>query len=146
MSLTFEGINLPNMDVGSKTDAFCALYQIDGNKKSKIGETEMIADTLNPRWIKNISVDFYFEVTQNFRVEVYDCDDIKKLNDMSKHDYIGGFDFVLSKVASSVNQELTGNLTGGAVGKGKIKIHGTEIKPDYDKTAFTFSCELKLPG
>ena len=76
VSLTFEGINLPNMDVGSKTDAFTVLYQVINGRKSKIAETEVLADSLNPKWVKSITVDYYFEMQQNFRVEVYDADDI----------------------------------------------------------------------
>lgn len=95
VSLTFEGINLPNLDQGSKTDAFCVLFQLQGNRKSKIGETEVVADSLNPKWVKNINVDYYFEAQQNFRVELYDADDPSKLFDLTKHDYVGGYDFTL---------------------------------------------------
>ena len=28
VALRFEGINLPNLDKGSKTDAFCVLYSM----------------------------------------------------------------------------------------------------------------------
>ena len=61
VSLTFEGINLPNMDVGSKTDAFCVLFFMNNGRKTKIGETEVIPDNLNPKWVSNITVDYYFE-------------------------------------------------------------------------------------
>ena len=103
ISLSFEGINLPNMDEGSKTDAFVILYQINGNHKTKLGQTEVVADSLNPRWVKEIDVDYFFEIQQNFRVEMYDADDPKKLHDLSSHDFIGRFDFPLSKVVSGRN-------------------------------------------
>jgi hypothetical protein len=79
------------------------LYSIDGNRKTKIGETEVIADSLDPKWVKAIEVDFYFEAQQQFRVELYDADDPIKLHDLSQHDFIGGYDFTLSKVVSAKN-------------------------------------------
>jgi len=62
ISLTFEGENLPNLDVGSKTDAFIVLYSMVNGRKIKLGETEVIPDSLNPKWIKSIDVDYYFEM------------------------------------------------------------------------------------
>ena len=103
VSLSFEGIKLPNLDEGSKTDGFCVLYQIINGRKQKLDETEVIADNLNPHWVKDIKVDYFFEVQQNFRVELYDADDIKKLIDLSRHDFIGGYDFTLGKVVSGKN-------------------------------------------
>jgi len=32
-----------------------------GKKIGKIGETEVIADSLEPKWVKEITVDYYFE-------------------------------------------------------------------------------------
>ena len=45
--------------------------------KVKIGETEVISDTLNPQWVKNITVDYFFEIQQMFRVEIYDVDNLR---------------------------------------------------------------------
>ena len=137
VSLTFEGIKLPNLDTGSKTDAFAVLFQTSNGRKVKLAETEVVADSLNPKWVKNINVDYYFEMQQNFRVELYDADDITKLQDLQRHDYIGGYNFTLGKVVSSKDQELTGELSDGARHKngsvGKVKISSTELKVDYDK-------------
>jgi len=54
-------MKLPNLDTGSKTDAFLVVYEMAGNKKKKIGETEVVADCLDPKWVKSIDVDYYFE-------------------------------------------------------------------------------------
>ena len=64
----------------------------------------MLGDSLDPEWVKTIEVEYYFEAVQNFRVEVWDADDPTRLTDLSKHDYVGGFDFTLSKVVSGRNQ------------------------------------------
>ena len=61
VSLTFTASNLPNMDTGSKTDPFIVLWELSGNQKKQVGTSEVIADNLNPEWVKNIDVDYFFE-------------------------------------------------------------------------------------
>jgi hypothetical protein len=34
--------------------------------KENLGTTEVIVDNLNPKWIKTLEVDYYFEVNQKF--------------------------------------------------------------------------------
>jgi len=102
----------------------------------------MIPDSICPSFVKTIEVDYYFEAVQQFRVEVYDADDPTRLNDLSKHDFVGGYDFTLSKVVAGRNQELEGALTGTVKHGGKVKLGATEKKNDYDKTICTFSLDL----
>ena len=54
MMLNFEGIKLPNLDKGSKSDCFAVLFEIKGNQKQRIGLTEVINDNLNPHWVQAI--------------------------------------------------------------------------------------------
>ena len=61
IEISFEGINLPNLDVGSLTDPFVVLWSVNKGRKIKLGATEMIADNLNPKWVKTIVVDYLFE-------------------------------------------------------------------------------------
>lgn len=62
VALRFKCTNLANLDHGSKTDAFCVLWQMDKQgRKTKLGQTEMIANNLNPEFVTDIMVDFYFE-------------------------------------------------------------------------------------
>ena len=64
VELTFQASDLPDLDVGSKTDPFVVLWSLQTGKRVRLGETEVVADTLNPSWIKSIVVDYYFEVQQ----------------------------------------------------------------------------------
>ena len=61
MMLNFEGSDLPNLDSGSKTDAFAVLFDVTNGKKTRVGNTEVIFDSLNPKWINVIEVTFKFE-------------------------------------------------------------------------------------
>ena len=133
------------MDTLSQTDSFCVLYEVNGSTKKLIGQTEVVADSLNPKWVKNIHVNYTFEVEQTLRLEVYDADDIEKLNDLSTHDFIGGYDFRLSQLVSSANQELVGALSNGGQNQvANVKIMATEVKPDSDSTQCSFSANLAL--
>ena len=49
------------MDKGSKTDPFLILYQLVNGAKKRIGVTEVIIDSLNPEFVTEIDVDYYFE-------------------------------------------------------------------------------------
>ena len=43
-------------------------------------------------------VDYRFQELQQFKVDVYDCDDKKQVEDVSKHDYIGSARFTMAEV------------------------------------------------
>ena len=80
--LSFSGINLPNLDTASKTDAFCVLWEFKGNQKMKRGQTECVLDNLNPEFVATIDVAYHFEENQKFLLEVYDADDMNQLQNL----------------------------------------------------------------
>ena len=43
-------------------------------------------------------VDYCFQELQQFKVDVYDCDNNKHIEDISKHDYIGFARFTMAEV------------------------------------------------
>ena len=40
-----------------------------------VGKTEVIHDNLNPQFVKKMLVDFHFEQSDRYKIEVYDEDD-----------------------------------------------------------------------
>ena len=82
VGITLACENLPNLDRSSKTDAMCVLFDVSGRHQKRIGETEIIADSLNPEFVKEFNVDYYFEQQQKFRIEVYDIDDANNLTNL----------------------------------------------------------------
>ena len=49
VGITISCKSLPNIDRRSKTDPFCVLWDISqSGKRTRVGQTEMIADNLNP--------------------------------------------------------------------------------------------------
>jgi hypothetical protein len=61
--------------------------------KSKIGTTECIYDNLNPQFVKNFEVDYLFEETQTFMIEIYDMDDPSQASNLKAQEYIGSLEF-----------------------------------------------------
>ena len=60
--LRFKCSDLPNFDKKSVTDPICYLWEKDSNdKRKRVGNTEMIADSLNPEFVTEIPMDYYFE-------------------------------------------------------------------------------------
>jgi hypothetical protein len=61
VNLSFSGHDLPNMDTLSLSDPFCILYKKTGRVWTKLGQTEIIHDNLNPNWVKTIACEYHFE-------------------------------------------------------------------------------------
>ena len=74
LELSFSAENLANMDLFSKSDPFVVFYKLQGKSWQKLGQTEIIHDTLNPKWVTKVILDFHFEENERFKVEVYDSD------------------------------------------------------------------------
>ena len=70
-----------------------------------IGKTEVIHDNLNPEFVKKILVDFHFEQSELFKVEVYDSDDeTQQVKKLDNHDYIGVLEFKLHEIVTARDQ------------------------------------------
>ena len=59
----------------------------------RLGRTECIYDTLNPSFVTNFNVDFFFEETQTFLIEAYDMDDNTQPENLGAQEYIGNLEF-----------------------------------------------------
>lgn len=103
--------------------------------------TEMIADNLNPHFVKEILVDYMFEQQQTFRIDIYDADDASNLQNLAKQEVIGSVEFLLGKLCASMNQEVELPIDNKLRKKnGKIKIMVEEKAPNYGKMQASFTC------
>lgn len=128
LQLAFSCEELINMDTFSKSDPFCILFRQTGNMWQKIGQTEVINDNLNPQWVTKITVDFHFEQQERFKVQVFDCDDDKNLQNLAAHDFIGELEFTLHEIVTTINQQMTKPLHNVKHARpGRIKIHAEEM-------------------
>ena len=69
-----SGRKLKNLDVMSKSDPQCKVYEMIDNRWILRGQTETIKDNLNPDFTTKISLPYYFEKTQQLKFEMLDID------------------------------------------------------------------------
>ncbi|XP_039646409.1 copine-3-like isoform X2 [Perca fluviatilis] len=124
LSITCE--NLLDMDAFSKSDPQCVLFMnSSGPHWCEIGRTEKIENCLNPKFSKTFVVDYYFEMVQKLRFEIYDIDTVNcSLQDA---DFLGEMECTLGQVVSS--RKLTRPLVmkdKKPAGKGTITICAEE--------------------
>jgi len=103
VTLSFMCENLPNLDTFTRTDGMCVLYKKEGNVWKDLGHTEVIMDSLSPKWVKNFEVPYHFEKREYYKVVVYDIDDFKNLNNFEGHDLAGEIEFAIHEVVTAAN-------------------------------------------
>ena len=83
---------------------------------------------MNPNFVTKISVDYYFEQQERFKVEIYDIDNDKQINNLALHDFLGSLEFQLHDVVTCLNQTLARPLLNHKIAsaKGQIKIIAEE--------------------
>ncbi|XP_039982800.1 copine-3-like isoform X2 [Xiphias gladius] len=100
VALSISCDKLLDMDTFSKSDPLCVLLMnSSGPHWSEIGRTEKIKNCLNPKFSKTFVIDYYFEMVQRLRFEVYDIDsDNCSLQDA---DFLGELECTLGQIVSS---------------------------------------------
>uniref|UniRef100_A0A3B3VCV8 Copine-3 n=1 Tax=Poecilia latipinna TaxID=48699 RepID=A0A3B3VCV8_9TELE len=118
--------DLLDMDAFSKSDPMCVvLLNSSGPHWYEIGRTEKIQNCLNPKFSKSIVLDYYFEVVQKLRFELYDIDSENCTPEEA--DFLGQFECTLGQIVSS--KKLTKPLVKRnktPAGKGTITICAEE--------------------
>ena len=54
--------------------------------------------------MQKILVEYHFEQQERFKVEIYDADDDKNLNNLANQEYGGGLEFQLHEVVTCIDQ------------------------------------------
>ncbi|XP_055006864.1 copine-3-like isoform X2 [Boleophthalmus pectinirostris] len=100
VSLSVSCENLMDMDAFSKSDPLCVLYvSTSGAQWCEIGRTEKIMNCLNPKFSRSFMVDYYFEMVQKLKFEVYDID--SENSSLVDADYLGQLECTLGQIVSS---------------------------------------------
>ncbi|KAI9032189.1 copine-8 [Hyaloraphidium curvatum] len=122
VELRFSCENLPNLDVTSKSDPQIFVFlktllpgQLGQTAREafvELGRTEVVKDSLNPRFSTPCVMDYYFEAVQNLRVVVVDSDSSNPSAGLTAHDFLGYCDvtagnIVASGKASAFERKLT---------------------------------------
>ena len=141
VKLYISGRNLKNMDIFSKSDPLCVVFEKAQDREEwfEIGRTEFIKDTLNPDFEKAIDIDFFFEKNQMLRFEFIDDDGGD--SDDPYYDIIGAATFTLSSVMASKGQTLTKPLLvpGKKRQRGMVIVRAESIKESNHQVQFQIS-------
>ena len=137
MQLFVEGRDLVDMDFFKVSDPFCTLKTKEANLPYAVyraaGETEIIDNNLNPRWVKHFTTQYIFNKDTELKFEVWNYN-----TPMSK-DLIGEVNVMLGQVMMSPNQTTTEVLTEPSKpdkSRGLLKIRGDKIKITEDPVKF----------
>ena len=92
--------NLPSHDVDSQTDPFVVVneFELETESFKRVYTTKVYDDTHDVDFDDEIIIDYKFEELQQYRFDIYDCDDKSDLNTLSKHDYIGSATFIIGDI------------------------------------------------
>ncbi|XP_031628477.1 copine-9-like [Contarinia nasturtii] len=108
LELTISARNLLNTDILSKSDPFCIISMREEpwqDQYYEIAKTEMIADTLNPQWVRKVVVNYSFESIQRIRFEIRD-------EDVTLSDFLGYYETTLSDLISYTGRQYIRKLKG----------------------------------
>ena len=103
-NLHIQGRKLRDLDVISKSDPQCLVYEKKGEQWVKIGETEHIDNDLNPNFKTPITIEYHFEKMQKLKFVMHDIDDD------DNYDVIGDIETTLGAVLHSRNQMFMDRL------------------------------------
>lgn len=54
INIYISATNLKRLDMFSKSDPYCVVYEFVKNQWNKVGKTECISNNQNPNWITSI--------------------------------------------------------------------------------------------
>ncbi|CAI9113749.1 OLC1v1014416C1 [Oldenlandia corymbosa var. corymbosa] len=154
IELSLSATNLRDRDVLSKSDPMAVIYtkKIDGSLQ-EIGRTEVILNSLSPKWIKKFNVTYQFEMVQHLVFHVYDVDsqfhnvEVKMLK-LDEQQFLGEACCTLSEIVTRSNKALNLNLTytqeasGSAVPSklGQLTVYGEESFTSKTTTELVLRC------
>ncbi|XP_054166556.1 copine-8-like [Oppia nitens] len=110
--------NLINADILSKSDPQVIVFiRNDWQERYyELGRTEMIADNLNPDFVKRFQLSYSFECVQRLKFEVWDIDPKIKIGSLeiydTKNDFLGQYETTLAEIVAHQGRQLIAPLTG----------------------------------
>ncbi|CAN4100271.1 unnamed protein product [Withania somnifera] len=124
VELSLSATSLCDRDVLSKSDPMVVIYSKgrDGSLQ-EVARTEVIPNSLNPKWITKYTIAYHFETVQNLVFRVFDVDtqfhnqDVKMLK-MEEQDFLGEANCTLSEIVTKSNGCLTLDLAHGEQSSG----------------------------
>ncbi|KAK4375490.1 hypothetical protein RND71_006167 [Anisodus tanguticus] len=124
VELSLSATGLRDRDVLSKSDPMVVIYSKGRDcSLQELARTEVVPNSLNPKWITKYTIAYHFETVQNLVFRVCDIDtqfhnqDVKMLK-LEEQDFLGEASCTLSEIVTKSNGSLTLDLTRGEQSSG----------------------------
>jgi len=136
VSLFVSGRKLKDLDTFSKSDPRCILFEKRFNQWVQVGQTERIANNLNPDFQTSFTVAYFFEKTQHFKFVMVDDDN----NSGTDFDEIGSVEVTMGTLVGAPRQTWTGNLIyNGSANRGQIIVRTQSVAQSNLISKFSLS-------
>ncbi|GFZ03958.1 calcium-dependent phospholipid-binding Copine family protein [Actinidia rufa] len=153
IELSLSASNLRDRDVLSKSDPMAVVYTKGRDSAiQELGRTEIMLNSLNPKWIRKHTVTYHFEVVQTLVFRVYDVDtqfhdlDVKMLK-LDEQQFLGEATCKLSEIVTKSYRSLTLDLvrkdeTMGSypTNFGTLTVHAEESVSSKTRTELVLRC------
>ncbi|KAL0736381.1 hypothetical protein Bca4012_012591 [Brassica carinata] len=166
IELSFSASSLRDRDLTSKSDAMVVVYTKKGRDGtlSELFRSEVVLNSLNPKWIKKLTLSYQFEVVQTLLFRVYDIDtqfqnsreEMLKLDEqqflgeatcaLSEDLYTGHLKYKEAAWFKTIALELMRKEGGVAAAQtqpqnhGKLVVHAEESLASKTTTEIVFRC------
>ncbi|XP_071731805.1 protein BONZAI 1-like [Rutidosis leptorrhynchoides] len=154
IELSLSASNLRDRDVLSKSDPMAVIYTKgwDGSLQ-EIGRTEVVLNSLSPRWIKKVIIAYHFEMVQTLLFRVYDVDTQfhgleEKMLKLDEQQLLGEATCLLSEIVTRRDRSLAIDIVGKVDSTsptppkklGQFTVHAEECVVSKTTTELAFRC------
>ncbi|XP_048607590.1 protein BONZAI 1-like isoform X2 [Brassica napus] len=153
IELSFCASNLRDRDVLSKSDPMVVVYRKEKDETlSEVYRSEVVLNSLAPKWIKKFTLAYHFETVQTFLFRVYDVDtqyqnSKEEMLKLDQQQFLGEATCVLSEIITKSTKTITLELKRkeGVAAQtqhhhGKLIIHAEESLASKITTEIVFRC------
>lgn len=124
VTLYVSGRNLKNLDVFTKSDPKCEIYEFTNDKWTLVGKTETKQNNLNPDFSTAISMSYFFEKMQKLKFVMMDSDD------STADDLIGEVETnvgaIMGAKAQCLEKEL--QVKGSSASRGRLVVRAEAVQ------------------
>jgi Ca2+-dependent lipid-binding protein len=134
VELTIKCNGLRDKDIMSKSDPMVVVSKLNSsNQWVEVGRTEIVANNLNPVFMRRVVTSYHFEDVQKLRFDIYDVDSSFKTSDprnidIKKQDTLGSSEALLGDILRQPGSTWTGTLSEkGKTVRGNITVQAEQL-------------------
>ncbi|KAF8051869.1 hypothetical protein N665_1658s0005 [Sinapis alba] len=150
IELSFSASDMRDRDVFSKSDPMVVVYKKEKDETlSEVFRSEVVLNSLAPKWIKKFTLAYHFETVQTFLFRVYDVDtkyqnSKEEMLKLDEQQFLGEATCALSEIITKPTKTITLELK-RKEGQtqhhhGKLIIHAEESLSSKITTEIIFRC------